>query len=603
MKISKYIILLFIPAVPLLSSMPKMPIEKVYVHTDRNIYVAGEDMLYSFYLISDEDTGPEGSSTVGYLEIISPYNKSVAQTRLSIINGLGKGVLSLPDSLTTGDYILRAYTKYMRNYGPGSFFTQKIVIYNPFKENREALKQDTINISLETAAESKEPASFIIPGDTRDTFGPREKVILSFRLDTASFSSAEKCNLSISVAVSAPGIPLKNIIHTGLEEPAGSDKEDPIIAEANLSQISMRNKPMIIADVKDDTKKPVIVTELRETLGPYLEGSVINRQTLEPVTGDTLYLSLPGKSTYLQYSITDMNGDFRFQLPPFRGNTGYIIQPDGFSNDVIIKTSSPYASIPEYSPEGQGAWNEAMLDYASRLGVNYQVNKIYGVSSPVSEVENKSGDEQYRFYGIPDVHVNLDDYIDLPIMEEVFHELVPGVALRRQGEGAAFVFVNEPGAPRLKGPDAVFLDGVILDDPSFIAGLDPDLIETIDVIRSEYQLGHLAFNGILSISSLEGDMCGIDYPNSGLRSSSVLLEKESLYQNYSYSDSIHTNTNFPDFRNTLYWNPDVKPDSEGFIEITFYTSDFLSEYSIVVQGFTDKKEAVYYFSEIKVTGN
>ncbi|MEA1888078.1 MAG: hypothetical protein U9N72_12805, partial [Bacteroidota bacterium] len=242
-----------------------------------------------------------------------------------------------------------------------------------------------------------------------------------------------------------------------------------------------------------------------------------------------------------------------------------------------------------------------LLDYASRLGVNYQVNRIYDTGNRVTEVVNNNDTLIYRFYGRPDLQVFLDDYIDLPTMQEVFHELVPGVVLRREGEGATLLFTNEPGAERLSGPEAVFLDGVIIDDPSFIAGLDPDLIERIDVIKGQYQISSMIINGIISISSFEGDMCGFDYPGAGLITSSTILEKEHKYNNFTYSDRLPQDSHIPDFRNTLYWNPELKPDDEGLIEFTFYTSDFLSEYVITIQGLTGNYVPLYYTGTIKVT--
>jgi uncharacterized protein YfaS (alpha-2-macroglobulin family) len=40
----------------------------------------------------------------------------------------------------------------------------------------------------------------------------------------------------------------------------------------------------------------------------------------------------------------------------------------------------------------------------------------------------------------------------------------------------------------------------------------------------------------------------------------------------------------PDFRNVLYWAPDVQTNSEGNAEINFYTSDLKGKYVAMVQG-------------------
>ena len=42
----------------------------------------------------------------------------------------------------------------------------------------------------------------------------------------------------------------------------------------------------------------------------------------------------------------------------------------------------------------------------------------------------------------------------------------------------------------------------------------------------------------------------------------------------------------PDFRNVLYWSPDVLCDEDGKGELNFYTSEIPGTYAIVVQGIT-----------------
>jgi hypothetical protein len=53
-----------------------------------------------------------------------------------------------------------------------------------------------------------------------------------------------------------------------------------------------------------------------------------------------------------------------------------------------------------------------------------------------------------------------------------------------------------------------------------------------------------------------------------------------------YSSGEVKNSRIPDFRNTLYWNPSVKPGKNGKTRIEFWTSDISSDYIINVQGIT-----------------
>ena len=560
-------ILILLPAL-ILPSVHVVSQEKVFVHTDRDIYVAGEDMQFS--LFTHQSDGNSHSSIVAYIELININNTAVAQSRIGITDAYGHGVLNIPDSLTTGRYLLRAYTRVMRNYGPGIFFTKSIAIYNPFKENGNAAPGASLNQVMDNTSHTEKSINISYLGDAVNQFSTREKVILRFQVDTSDLTDPQLCKLSISVSVTT-GNKIANDIGSILQ-PSGGMQDFAENGEYYYPEFT----------------------------GPYLEGSVITRETREVVQGRRLYLSFPGRSPFLQYSESDNMGNFTFLLHPLRGREELIIQSADFKNDYIIKTVSAFADPQGFNPDINTVLPGELLDYASRLGVNYQANKIYGVDFGGPSAITMSDSITYRFYGKPEVEVYLDDYIDLPTMEEVFHELVPGVSLRGRAGDARFVFTSEPGSPPLKGPDAVFLDGVLLDDPSFIAALDPELIGRIDVIRSPYQKGRIIFNGIISIISKEGDMCGIDYPDAGLRTSLDILDKEYTYNNFIYDESGNSDPRIPDFRNTLYWNPIIKPDENGIIEFTFHTSDFLSDYSIVIQGLTDKRKVVFYLSEIKV---
>ena len=561
-------ILILLPAL-ILSCGHALAQEKVFVHSDRDIYVAGEDMLFSLFIHQSNDNSH--SSNVAYIELININNTAVAQSRIGTTDAYGHGVLPIPDSLTTGRYLLRAYTRVMRNYGQGIFFTKSIIIYNPFKENVNAAQVDSIiQPVVGKAAQTERSTNISCQGTIATRFPTREKVTLSFRVDTSAFTDPQVCNISVSVAVSAGD---------------NGDSEISSIFQEDRGGFNITGTNYYLYP---------------EFAGTYLDGSVVSRDSRESVQGKRLYLSDPGKNPFFQYSETDNRGNFNFLLPPFIGSRELIIQPSDFNNDHIIKTLSSFAEPQAVSQMTKAGLPVELLDYASRLGVNYQVNKIYELENGGPSVITGPDSINYRFYGQPEVEVYLDDYIDLPTMEEVFHELVPGVALRGRAGDASFVFTSEPGSPPLEGPDAVFLDGVLLDDHSFIALLDPDLIERIDVIRNPYQVGRIIFNGLISIVTKEGDMCGIDYPETGLRTSLDFPDRDYAYENFTYDGSSQADPLLPDFRNTLYWDPGIKPDNKGIIEFTFYTSDFLSDYLITINGITDSHQALMFSKRISV---
>lgn len=71
----------------------------------------------------------------------------------------------------------------------------------------------------------------------------------------------------------------------------------------------------------------------------------------------------------------------------------------------------------------------------------------------------------------------------------------------------------------------------------------------------------------------------------------------------SYDDLIK-NTNSkshnPDFRNTLYWNPNISL-AQGLKTIQFYASDYASDYEIIISGVNNKGELIYKTKTIQVS--
>ncbi|WP_139377395.1 hypothetical protein [Daejeonella lutea] len=104
--------------------------EKVFIHTDREFYLAGELMWFKSYNTDAATNRPSVLSKVTYLELFDANKKSVLQTKIPINGGSGNGSVFLPLSLQSGNYVLRAYTSWMMNFGPDLFFEKKITILN-----------------------------------------------------------------------------------------------------------------------------------------------------------------------------------------------------------------------------------------------------------------------------------------------------------------------------------------------------------------------------------------------------------------------------------------------------------------------------------------
>lgn len=122
--------------------------EKLFVHTDKEFYVAGEIVWFKVYYINGTTHKPLRLSKIAYVELFNERNEPVLQSKVSLKPGEPDGSFYLPVSLNTGNYILRAYTSWMRNFPEEYFFEKKITIINTLKESEQTLTKDTTAASV-----------------------------------------------------------------------------------------------------------------------------------------------------------------------------------------------------------------------------------------------------------------------------------------------------------------------------------------------------------------------------------------------------------------------------------------------------------------------
>lgn len=123
--------------------------EKIFIHTDKEFYVAGEIAWLRIYYVEGGSHKPIGLSRVAYVEILNEKNEPVQQAKISLLPDESRGSFYLPTSLTTGYYTIRAYTNWMKNFDAGYFFEKKIAIINTLKDPDQTLSRDTPSITVQ----------------------------------------------------------------------------------------------------------------------------------------------------------------------------------------------------------------------------------------------------------------------------------------------------------------------------------------------------------------------------------------------------------------------------------------------------------------------
>jgi len=104
--------------------------EKVYLQTDKPYYAIGDDIWFKAYVVEAQTLMPTSISNILFVDLIDSRDSITKTLRVTLNLGFGWGNFELRDSLPEGNYRLRAYTNWMRNFDDGFFFDKTIKIGN-----------------------------------------------------------------------------------------------------------------------------------------------------------------------------------------------------------------------------------------------------------------------------------------------------------------------------------------------------------------------------------------------------------------------------------------------------------------------------------------
>ncbi len=119
------------------------PQEKLFLHLDRPVYLAGELMWFKVYAVDGGQNKPLALSSVAYVEVLNQANQPVLQGKVALANAVGRGSFSLPGALASGHYTVRAYTSWMQNFGPETYFHTSVTVVNTFAASAAAVRKDS----------------------------------------------------------------------------------------------------------------------------------------------------------------------------------------------------------------------------------------------------------------------------------------------------------------------------------------------------------------------------------------------------------------------------------------------------------------------------
>jgi hypothetical protein len=144
------------------------PQEKVYLHFDNTSYYLGETIWFKAYVARADRNSLSPMSKILYVELLNQEGYVLQTKKYKITDGQCNGEFAINPSQYGGYYEVRAYTRYMLNFGNDNYFTRIFPVYD--QPQKAGVFSKTI---------SSRPVSQVIPS-TRATEPHRPSLELSF---------------------------------------------------------------------------------------------------------------------------------------------------------------------------------------------------------------------------------------------------------------------------------------------------------------------------------------------------------------------------------------------------------------------------------------
>lgn len=318
-----------------------------------------------------------------------------------------------------------------------------------------------------------------------------------------------------------------------------------------------------------------------------ITAKITNTLTGAPAKDIVAYLSVPGKRVQLYASRSDSLGRLVFNTKQLFGPGEVVAQTNSekdstYRIDVLSPFSEQYSkdAIPQLTLSANQRTALEQHSLGMQVQNIYAINKIKRFYDP--------GVDSAGFFAQPNNTYLLDNYTRFTTMEEVLREYVKEDNIVRSRGRYHIKVLNEKGF--LDGDPIVLLDDVPVFNIDKVMAIDPLKVRKLEVIKNRYFYGPTVNEGVFSFTTYKGDLGGVE-----IDPHAVVLDYEGLQLKREFYSPVYdtekaANSRVPDFRNLLFWSPDVNTSATGKGQVSFYTSDQKGKYMVSVQGISEEGE-------------
>lgn len=515
--------------------------ERVFLHTDRESYVAGDYLLYTMYRKGD----PEIASKYAYL-IIRNQKCVVASVRLEFSGNSAFGAVLLPDTLQSGFYQVLCFTNVQRN-APDTFFKKELIISNRFDNDLNSFNGSG-NVRTDTSVSIHDRnvnSDNIIVHANKQKYGSREKITIS--IGSEEFTETDPAEISVSVSEIITGA--ANIDNT-----------------TNVLNINLKH--IIKGSLTYDP----------ETSGAILSGKVISATN---TANNIVFVSTVDTVPNLQYARTDSSGTFRILLNPYYSGKELVIKLKD-DREAFILPDNRSDNIPPFNPSGEMNV-PGIREYTSRMGQIATLRKYYNQILRFDTLAVFRASAYIpRVYYSNFSKIIPAEYIELKDFQEISTEIIPALKIRKSKEAYIVSYPYLKYTTGTNDAPAIFFNGVPVDGIDQFVNSGSSEIRRIETLPVTRYFGDLKFDGILSVFSHDLDIRKISF-----KAPSTIFKAE-LSEPYTKPVKFvpeNLGKHHPDLRQVLFWEPHIIVKGKP-LPIECFASDIKGTYRITVNGIT-----------------
>jgi hypothetical protein len=330
-------------------------------------------------------------------------------------------------------------------------------------------------------------------------------------------------------------------------------------------------------------RNPEKLLYAKEVLGVILSGKVVFSSTGKPVKGSIVLLSFPDSVTYLNYSVTDENGEFSYTLNEKLFNRKVYLIVQGYpqaENSVTILPDDPFMIASSTTAEASFDHPAAEKVISCHKNIAMAFRVFYATKMQASlPVLHDQPSYRENFYGKPDFTLIPADYEFLPDIFEIRKNLIPRLKLKVRDDYCQISVFDDYLQMFYPEEAFVLLNNIPFPSLKNILELNSENIRSIELKSGKFFYDNYLMYGIVSVVTRKPVEVE-PYYSYYIASVDVMSEQpEILFVNKPDEGTL------PDVRHSLYWST-VPTSVTKMAEIRFRTSDIKGSYQLKVYAIT-----------------